>query len=170
MVNNMTTANNSNPNFDLGLQIDEFEGNEDSVLFGTDDDDGVVSGVIVGETAGLTSETPEIVVIVTDGEKPAKEPKVKADKPAKEPKVPKVKEKSKMDWAREIFNRMYGQEGVERKHIIQAFQLDGNFGELEPLTMAGAGTYYQKLAPKVGSAVPVVLPETPETKGSDEEE
>lgn len=55
---------------------------------------------------------------------------------AAEPKTP-----SKMDLAKEIYNRMSA-EGKARKDIIKAFVDEAK------LTQAGAATYYQKLAPK----------------------
>jgi hypothetical protein len=49
-------------------------------------------------------------------------------------------EPSKMDNAREVFLKMFGRNGIQRKDIILAFQSDR-----VKLTKAGAGTYYSKL-------------------------
>ena len=127
----------STENFDVNEVVDSFEDTSVSDLITTDSDDGVV--VDLGSPV-VVLETPVVEPIVE---------KVKTVKPEKEP---KVHVKTKADFAREIFAEMFGQEGIARKDIIQAFQNPANFGELEPLTLAGAGTYYQKMAPKVVKA------------------
>ncbi len=43
---------------------------------------------------------------------------------------------SKVDKAREIFKRMYGKKGVERKDIIKVFQDEAR------LTLKGSSTYF----------------------------
>lgn len=57
----------------------------------------------------------------------------------KEDKAMVSKSKSKMDKAKEVFEEMYGKEGVERKHIINEFV------QRCELTNAGASTYYNTI-------------------------
>jgi len=49
---------------------------------------------------------------------------------------PVTKAVSKADKAREIFKRMYGKKGVERKDIVKAFQDEAK------CTVKGSQTYY----------------------------
>ncbi len=49
---------------------------------------------------------------------------------------PATKAVSKVDKAREIFKRMYGKKGVERKDIIKVFQDEAH------LTLKGSSTYF----------------------------
>jgi hypothetical protein len=117
---------------DLNEVVDSFEDTAVSELITTDSDDGVV--VELGSPV-VVLDTPVVDV-------PVKEKKVKPEP------VEKVHVKTKADYAREIFAAKFGQEGIARKDIIKAFQDPANFGGLEPLTPAGAGTYYQQLTKK----------------------
>ncbi len=115
-----------------------------SDLISTDDNSGIAVELLdKSQTADLTDIVKTVAEKKATGKKATD--KVAAEKPAKEV---KVKERCKADVAKEIFAKMFGKEGVERKHIIKAFQDPDLFGDLTPLTEAGASTYYQKLAPK----------------------
>jgi hypothetical protein len=119
----------STENVDVNDVVDSFEDVAVSDLVTTDSDDGVV----------VELEAP-VVDSVPEPKAPAKK-----EKPVKEPKVHVA---TKADYAASIFAKMFGQEGIARKDIILAFQDPANFGDLEPLTKAGAGTYFQKLTKK----------------------
>jgi hypothetical protein len=123
-------------NLDVNDYADSFE--DDDELITTDSDDGVVTSL----TDTSTTEEEVVVKEVVTTEKVVKEPKVHV--------------KTKADYAREIFARLHGQEGIARKDVILALQDDANFGDLGKLTKAGAGTYYQNFTKKL--VVTEVLP------------
>lgn len=125
------------------MSIEDLDVNEyadsfvDDYVITTDSDDGVITNLTD------TSPTEEVTEVT---EAPVVEKPTKLAKPEKE-----VKEhvKTKADYAREVFDRMHGQEGIARKDVITALQDGTNFGDLEPLTKAGAGTYYQNFTKKL---------------------
>lgn len=125
-------------NLDVNDYDDSFE--DDDELITTDSDDGVVTSLT--DTSTTEEEEEEVEKEVVTTEKVVKEPKVHV--------------KTKADYAREIFARLHGQEGIARKDVIIALQDSANFGDLDPLTKAGAGTYYQNFTKKL--VVTEVLP------------
>lgn len=124
------------------MSIEDLDVNEyadsfvDDYVITTDSDDGVITNLTD------TSPTEEVTEVV---EKEV----VKPEKVAKPEKEVKEHVKTKADYAREVFDRMHGQEGIARKDVITALQDAANFGELDPLTKAGAGTYYQNFTKKL---------------------
>ena len=104
-------------NTDINDLVDYYD--NDNELITTDDDDNVGVSLSGEESDIEVEETPTNIEVVV------------------------VKPLTKTQIAQEIFTRMYGKEGIERKHIIKMFESDAL------LTHAGAGTYYQKFTNKV---------------------
>ena len=106
---------------DINDLVDSYEHEEVVDIITTDSDDNVV-----------VTFTPEVT----------KEVVVKEEVTTEEV-VVEVKGPTKTEIAQEIFTRMYGQEGIERKHVIALFIKDVQ------LTKAGAATYYQNFVKKL---------------------